>query len=635
MATRAEYNAWMESRIIAVGVALSCSCVQSESVVCGVVVCPATQECAPSGNACASPNWQERKSDWQARLAHAMVYDSVRARTVLYGGRTPTGFSNETWEYDGFSWSQKLPAHAPSARHHAHLAFDVMRARVVLFGGVGEDGAPLSDTWEYDGIDWTQKSVALSPPPRFAGAMAYHAGRQRVVLYGGLSTMPLSDTWEYDGTSWTLRSITSPGPSSFHAMAYDAANDVIVMFSRAAQPETWKYDSTGWAMVTTTSPRGRLVSAMAYDPTSQRVIMIGGAGSQCGGETNCNDAFAFNAATSTWMQISAPFAPAQGGLAFHAATNQLVLVGGLPAGELRASDAVWLREGTDWRRVTNATAPRARLACQLAHLPGFGTVLFGGQTSFPSGASLDDTWVFRDEHWEHLALAVSPPATAYGALALDSRRNKLVLSGTTGDTWEFDGQWSKVGGSGPSPRSLHAMAYDVNRGVMVMHGGWDEVLQDSRVDTWAFDGAWTELTTSNVPPSRNAFGFVYDIARDALVLFGGGTDGFDLTTWELAGSTWTQLAIPGPGDRYASSMTYHEGRQATVLFGGADSMTTRAGSTWEYRNGAWRALEIEGPAARWLHCATYDQSLGQILLFGGGVEGGSIAGADTWTFGYE
>lgn len=64
-------------------------------------------------------------------------------------------------------------------------------------------------------------------------------------------------------------------------------------------------------------------------------------------------------------------------------------------------------------------------------------------------------------------------------------------------------------------------------------------------------------------------------------------------------------------------------------------MTTRAGSTWEYRNGAWRALEIEGPAARWLHCATYDQSLGQILLFGGGVEGGSIAGADTWTFGYE
>ena len=66
------------------------------------------------------------------------------------------------------------------------------------------------------------------PPGRGYHAMAYDAVRQRVVLFGGSNTNTiLNDTWEYDGTTWTQRTpATSPSARGAHAMAYDAARDV-------------------------------------------------------------------------------------------------------------------------------------------------------------------------------------------------------------------------------------------------------------------------------------------------------------------------------------------------------------------------------------------------------------------------
>ena len=71
------------------------------------------------------------------------------------------------------------------------MAYDSARGRVVLFGG--DDGNYDDETWEWDGSVWTQRIIA-GPSPRYFHAMAYDSGRARLVLFGGRD---LGDTWEY------------------------------------------------------------------------------------------------------------------------------------------------------------------------------------------------------------------------------------------------------------------------------------------------------------------------------------------------------------------------------------------------------------------------------------------------------
>ena len=100
------------------------------------------------------------------RERHAMVYDSVRGVSVLFGGQgagrtVSEAVRNDTWEYDGAKWARRFPANSPSSRVDFGLAFDRHRGRVVLFGGMTNDafrgGYPSGETWEYDGTSWTQR----------------------------------------------------------------------------------------------------------------------------------------------------------------------------------------------------------------------------------------------------------------------------------------------------------------------------------------------------------------------------------------------------------------------------------------------------------------------------------------------
>src|SRR5262249_6052282 len=91
-----------------------------------------------------------------ARYGHAMVYDTVRQRVVLFGGQSSSGRLNESWEYDGTSWTERNLATAPDARYQHAMAYDAARQRVVLFGGDPATSGTLNETWEYDGTSWTR-----------------------------------------------------------------------------------------------------------------------------------------------------------------------------------------------------------------------------------------------------------------------------------------------------------------------------------------------------------------------------------------------------------------------------------------------------------------------------------------------
>lgn len=74
-----------------------------------------------------------------------MAYDPVRHRVVLFGGIDGGNVTfSDLWEWDGFEWTQRLPLDVPRGRHSANLVYDVHRQVFVLVGGT----YTYYDMWE-------------------------------------------------------------------------------------------------------------------------------------------------------------------------------------------------------------------------------------------------------------------------------------------------------------------------------------------------------------------------------------------------------------------------------------------------------------------------------------------------------
>jgi hypothetical protein len=217
------------------------------------------------------------------RSHHALAFDPVRQRVVMFGGRGPGNVDRgdmQWWSWQDHTLRGVAPAGpAPSARHAHAMVTDTARSRIVLFGGRSGQ-IDLADTWEWDGTGWTDRAPATAPQPIFGHAMAYDAARERTVLFGGANAR---QTWEWDGGQWVQRiPLTLPPPRTGHAMAYDGARQRVVMFggvgaSNAQLADVWEWDGADWrARTTATSPRARARHVMWFDPLREAVLTHGG-----------------------------------------------------------------------------------------------------------------------------------------------------------------------------------------------------------------------------------------------------------------------------------------------------------------------------------------------------------------------
>jgi hypothetical protein len=134
----------------------------------------------------------------------AMCYFAALGRIVLFGGiNVQTGGTDVTWSYDGTNWSQlPITGFRPSVRTFPKMVYDPVRQVSVLYGGMDPtNGNPINDTWEFDGVQWTHFNLLNLPlpPARRSHALAFDAVRRRVVLHGGVTSnfQPLTDTHEY------------------------------------------------------------------------------------------------------------------------------------------------------------------------------------------------------------------------------------------------------------------------------------------------------------------------------------------------------------------------------------------------------------------------------------------------------
>lgn len=279
-----------------------------------------------------------------ARASHAVAHDADRGSTLLFGGDADGGPTtanlSDTWEWNGQSWLQRLPAHRPAARSEHAMTWDEARAEVVLFGGLVEVSeanqlVDSNETWTWNGSDWTLETPANIPAPRRGHAMAYDRARRQVVLFGGIdaSGTPMGDTWTWDGSNWHARTPpNAPSPRAQHAMAWDGGSERIVLFGGETGTgivgDTWVWTGETWLRLDVPGgPAPRASQAMASRWNSCGVSLFGGK-DRAGGPLS--DAWFLNG--SHWTPVQVPQAPAPRSehvLSYDATHRRHLLFGGV------------------------------------------------------------------------------------------------------------------------------------------------------------------------------------------------------------------------------------------------------------------------------------------------------------------
>jgi cysteine-rich repeat protein len=171
-----------------------------------------------------------------ARSMNAMAYDAEIQRTVMFGGGNGTGTLDDTWLWDGTTWTP-TPADAPhpdGVVGHV-MAYDSARKTIVLFGGA--PAAPVDrPVWEWRG-GWTAivPSDGNAPAPRVMSGMAFDPAVGETIVVGGqdANDAPLSDAWSWNGARWRklqLAGIPTQWAQHSIGLAYDAALAGLVVY---------------------------------------------------------------------------------------------------------------------------------------------------------------------------------------------------------------------------------------------------------------------------------------------------------------------------------------------------------------------------------------------------------------------
>jgi hypothetical protein len=151
--------------------------------------------------------WEFAGNEWtklqvkspDPRWGHKMVYDEKNGVIVLIGGCDGSNYFSDTWLWEGntATWSKIATENMPSARCSHAMTYDRVSKKVLLFGGKTQSGDPLNDLWEWDGSDWKLLMEHAPPKPRYDHGFVYDEKRNKTILFGGYDGKDyFQDTWE-------------------------------------------------------------------------------------------------------------------------------------------------------------------------------------------------------------------------------------------------------------------------------------------------------------------------------------------------------------------------------------------------------------------------------------------------------
>jgi N-acetylneuraminic acid mutarotase len=250
-----------------------------------------------------------------------MAYDAESDRVILFLGAISEAGNyfdldpwSETWTYDfdTDTWTNMEPVEAPYGLRGPRMVYDAESDRMILFGGweVGNStkGGAFEEVWAYDynTNTWTKMDPKVSPPGRNYHAMAYDAESDRVILWGGDGPVPVDvrSVWSYDYNTdlWEeLESSGAPAPIAYGAMVYSTAADRIFLY---AGLEFWSFDynTNTWAQLSDSPMPGNLLyQAMAYIGKSDRIILYGGGPNL---DFHKDNTWVYDLNTNTWTDVT-------------------------------------------------------------------------------------------------------------------------------------------------------------------------------------------------------------------------------------------------------------------------------------------------------------------------------------------
>ncbi len=303
-----------------------------------------------------------------------------REHMFTFGGFA-AGTLGDMWRLDteALTWSEVTDVNAPLGRDQHGLEWEASQQRVIMFGGVRQQGISIThmnEVWSFNPTNttWTQLT-ANSPAPtgRSSAAFFYIPHRGDFIVFGGWDVRPtfpfgtagghFGDAWRLDvnaatnTATWTSVTPTGsvPGPQGKPSAraatcgAYDEARHKLVLFAGQTgldaqnngitSDETWELDvdTLVWTKMTTTNtPQKRSFCGSAFDADANRLLVYGGQD----GNALLDGVIAYDPATATWSNESTDIAmptisDAAGVFSTH--LGAMILFGGRTADNAGAS----------------------------------------------------------------------------------------------------------------------------------------------------------------------------------------------------------------------------------------------------------------------------------------------------------
>ena len=308
-----------------------------------------------------SGSHSQTSGDPPHRRHHALTYDGVSRRVILFGGQELISESNtpvldDLWSWDGQHWVQLSPSTGLGMLGHklfADSAGNIFATGTARTPGGSGASSPSAATARWAGT-WLMV-VGDSTPSRESAAGTYDPARNRYVLFGGLVGMRLAGTtWEFDGTRWERAAASGPPATLGGAMTYDRRRRVVVLLggidsAGTKYGDTWTWNGKEWSRVASTGPSPRFGAGIAYDDARGEVVLFGGVD---GSNLKLNDTWLWNG--QRWRRVPlsvAPEARSEGYMAYDASRRVVVMFGGEGVKVVPTLGDTWEWDGSTWKRV--------------------------------------------------------------------------------------------------------------------------------------------------------------------------------------------------------------------------------------------------------------------------------------------
>ena len=225
-------------------------------------------------------------------------------------------------------------------------------------------------------------------------------------------------------------------------------------------------------------------------------------------------------------------------------------------------------------------------------------MFFGGSLG---STFYSDTWEWNGSNWIKREMPAPPANASTGFLVTDTALGRVMLVALGVGMWTFDGvSWVKLvgqvpppGGYSPGAVAYGTIAYDAGRDRIVLYGVIGHPPTETSV-TWEWDGtAWTMLAPSTSPTATETGTLGYDPIGGRVLLFSdGGSTCFPCTpeTWAWDGTDWSLVPATGQPSLYQGSWTVSP--QGKLVFAGTSGSSAQ---TWTLTGTAWAMAPTATP----------------------------------------